>query len=181
MTLISLKRKSSSSHTLYSPKKPSEMERSALLGVGIFVVMGAFVLAGRSMLPSKTVENMLLAQRELYPLETSRSLQQTQYDTSTAVVLPGFTNVFQDVWEPVLVSDVPFFWDLPKAGTLTFQSIAAECLGLTSASSRGIPLGDVSIQSIAKGKSDKPVNPKETSLTPSHFTVLDFGCQYPCC
>lgn len=122
------------------------MERTALLGVGIFVVMGAFVFAGRSMLPSKTVEGMLLAQRELYPLQTTRLLQQMQYDTSTAIVLPGFTNVFQDVWEPVTSSDVPFFWDLPKAGTLTFQAIAAECLGLTSASARGIPLGDVSIK-----------------------------------
>jgi hypothetical protein len=79
----------------------------------------------------------------------------TAYDISNTVSLPNYANMFTDVWEPIKPTDTAFFFYAAKAGGLTFQKICAECLGLTSASSRGDATGsslEVTVRAVDHGK-----------------------------
>jgi len=78
------------------------------------------------------------------------------YNTSTTVNLPEWTKSFADVWEPMLESDTPFFWEIPKAGGSTITKVWSYCLGLVLASDQGIETNNVDL---AVYSVDSPVAP----------------------
>jgi hypothetical protein len=135
-----------SSKTIKSSMK-LESKRT-VLGFAFIVLFATVLVASNT---NSSVKRSLL--ERLNSASDRRALQ--AYDISTAVPLPSYANMFADVWAPIKPTDTAFFFYVAKAGGLTFQKICAECLGLTSASSRGDATGsslEVRIRAADHGK-----------------------------
>ena len=124
-------------------RKNSSVRKVHALRRMVLVVSGFCLFAmyfGRS---SPSDQHNVVA-RSLYASSSaaaSRSLY-TPYDTSTAVTLPTWTDNLADVWDPVLATDTPLYWFIPKAGGTTIVKIFSFCLGLVLASNKGIQTGN---------------------------------------
>lgn len=104
------------------------------------LVLAAFAVVIGALLRSTTHDEEASIVRALH--EHSRALQWTPYDTTTTVTLPSWTDSLADVWDPILSTDTPMFWSIPKAGGTTLVRVFSFCLGLVLASNKGIATAD---------------------------------------
>jgi hypothetical protein len=77
---------------------------------------------------------------------------------------------FRDVWDPLLESDVPVFWHIPKAGGSTFKNIMGACHRLVLASATGIKEGHANDTELAIVKIG---GDPASRIEPSRFVNVD--------
>eukprot|EP00548_Thalassiothrix_antarctica_P008201 CAMPEP_0194153066 /NCGR_PEP_ID=MMETSP0152-20130528/55061_1 /TAXON_ID=1049557 /ORGANISM="Thalassiothrix antarctica, Strain L6-D1" /LENGTH=429 /DNA_ID=CAMNT_0038858107 /DNA_START=633 /DNA_END=1922 /DNA_ORIENTATION=+ len=57
------------------------------------------------------------------------------------LIPPHFEDSFADIWEPILPTDTPLFWHIPKNGGTTVGDILTHCVQLVTASNIGATEG----------------------------------------
>jgi hypothetical protein len=80
---------------------------------------------------------LYLSQNSLYK---TQHLSQGKAYASKSVQTKELSG-YRDLWDPLLKSDVPVFWHVPKAGGSTFKNIMGACHRLVLASAAGIKEG----------------------------------------